>query len=237
MEKLQIELAKLQCHIVDIGSRLLVIFEGRDAAGKGSTIRRVTENLTPRVCTVAALAKPTDRESREWYFQRYAEWLPAQGEMTLFDRSWYNRGVVEKVFDFCSDQQREHFFFQLPQFEDMLVDEGITLVKLWPSVDCAEQLKRFLDRKQDPLKQWKLSQIDIEGLRRWEAYSAAISETLARSHRLSAPWTVILSNNKMRARIAAIQTILGKFDYTRKDAEAIGAVNGAICGGPELLHG
>ena len=237
MDKLQIELAKLQRHIVDSGSRLVVIFEGRDAAGKGSTIRRVTENLNPRICTVAALAKPTDRESREWYFQRYVEWLPAQGEMTLFDRSWYNRGVVEKVFDFCTDQQREHFFFQLPQFEDMLVDEGITLVKLWLSVDRAEQLKRFLDREQDPLKQWKLSQIDIEGLRRWEAYSAAISETLARSHRLSAPWTVILSDDKMRARIAAIQTILGKFDYPQKDAEAIGAVDDAICGGPELLHG
>jgi polyphosphate kinase len=237
IDNLQIELAKLQSHIRKSEARLVAVFEGSDAAGKGGTIRRVTENLNPRVCTVAALAKPTDRESREWYFQRYVEWLPPGGGITLFDRSWYNRGVVEKVFGFCTDPQREHFFFQLPQFEEMLVDEGITLVKFWLSVDRAEQLKRFLARERDPLKQWKLSEIDIEGLKRWDDYTAAIDETLKRSHRLNAPWTVILSDDKKRARIAAIQTILGKFDYAGKDAEAIGEIDTAICGGPDLLNG
>ncbi len=237
MDRLQIELAKLQAHIRQTGRRLVVLFEGRDAAGKGSTIRRVNENLNPRLCTVAALAKPTDRESREWYFQRYIEWLPAGGEITLFDRSWYNRGIVEKVFGFCTDPQREHFFFQLPQFEAMLIDEGIVLVKLWLSVDRAEQLKRFLDRERDPLKQWKLSEIDIEGLKRWDAYTAAIEETLKRSHSLTAPWTVILSDDKKRARIAAIQTILGRFDYKGKDPASIGAIDPTICGGPDLLNG
>ncbi|MDE3238771.1 MAG: polyphosphate kinase 2 [Paracoccaceae bacterium] len=237
MGRLQIELAKLQAHIRDTGKRLVVLFEGRDAAGKGGTIRRVTENLNPRICTIAALQKPTDRESREWYFQRYIEWLPPAGGITLFDRSWYNRGVVEKVFGFCTDQQREHFFFQLPQFEEMLIDEGFVLIKFWLSVDRAEQLKRFLDRERDPLKQWKLSEIDIEGLKKWDDYTAAIDETLKRSHRAGAPWTVILSDDKKRARLAAIQTILGKFDYKGQDHDAIGTIDTAICGGPDLLNG
>ena len=237
MAALQIELAKLQAHIRKTGSRLVVLFEGRDAAGKGGTIRRVTENLNPRVCTVAALQKPTDREAREWYFQRYIEWLPAGGEITLFDRSWYNRGVVEKVFGFCTVKEREHFFAQLPQFEDMLLEEGMVLIKLWLSVDRAEQLKRFLDRERDPLKQWKLSEIDVEGIKRWDAYTQAIDETLSRSHRAAAPWTVVLSDDKKRARIAAIQTILGRFDYAGKNAEAVGVTDVAICGGPELLNG
>lgn len=237
IHKLQIELAKLQAHIRTTGKRLVVLFEGRDAAGKGGTIRRVTENLNPRMCTIAALQKPTDRESREWYFQRYIEWLPPAGAITLFDRSWYNRGVVEKVFGFCSDTQREHFFFQLPQFEEMLIDEGFVLIKFWLSVDRAEQLKRFLDRESDPLKQWKLSEVDIEGLKKWDDYTAAIDETLKRSHRAGAPWTVILSDDKKRARIAAIQTILGKFDYKGKDPDAIGEIDAAICGGPDLLNG
>ena len=237
MDRLQIELAKLQSDIRATGKRLVVLFEGRDAAGKGGTIKVMTEDLNPRACTIAALPKPTDRESREWYFQRYVEWLPAQGEITLFDRSWYNRGVVEKVFGFCTDQQREHFFFQLPQFEEMLVDEGIILVKLWLSVDRAEQLKRFLDRESDPLKQWKLSQIDIDGLKKWDEYTNAITETLSRSHRMNAPWTVVLSDDKMRARIAAIQSILLRVPYKGRDDTAIGEVDSAICGGPGLLHG
>ncbi|OIQ66315.1 polyphosphate kinase 2 (PPK2) [mine drainage metagenome] len=237
MGLLQIELAKLQSDIRVTGKRLVVLFEGRDAAGKGGTIKVMTENLNPRACTVAALPKPTDREAHEWYFQRYIEWLPAGGEITLYDRSWYNRGVVEKVFGFCTDQQREHFFFQLPQFEEMLVDEGIILVKLWLSVDRAEQLKRFLAREDDPLKQWKLSQIDIDGLKKWDDYTAAIEETLTRSHRMNAPWTVVLSDDKMRARIAALQTILGRVDYKGRDLHAIGTIDAAICGGPDLLHG
>lgn len=237
MGRLQIELAKLQSDVQATGKRLVALFEGRDAAGKGSTIRRVNENLNPRVCTVAALPKPTDRESREWYFQRYVHWLPAAGEMTLFDRSWYNRGIVEKVFGFCTEIQREHFFFQLPQFEAMLIDEGIVLVKLWLSVDRAEQLKRFLARERDPLKQWKLSGIDVEGLKRWDEYTSAIDETLKRSHSVTAPWTVILSDDKKRARITVIQTILGRFDYKGKDASAIGEIDDKICGGPNLLNG
>ncbi len=237
LKALQIELAKLQSDLRAHGKRLVVLFEGRDAAGKGGTIKRIRAHLNPRACAVAALDKPSDRESREWYFQRYAAWLPAAGEITLFDRSWYNRGVVEKVFGFVSEREREHFFFQLPQFEDMLVDDGIVLVKLWLSVDRSQQLRRFLARERDPLKQWKLSRLDVDGLARWDAYSEAIAETLARSHRIDAPWTVILSDDKRRARIAAIQTILERMDYAGKDGDAIGRIDGAICGGPDLLDG
>ena len=235
--RLQIELARMQADIRATGKRLAVVFEGRDAAGKGGTIKVISENLNPRACAHVALTKPTEREAHQWYFQRYIEWLPAGGEISLFDRSWYNRGIVEKVFGFCTDAQREHFFYQLPQFEGMLVDEGITLIKIWLSVDRAEQLKRFLDRERDPLKQWKLSQIDIDGLKKWDDYTAAIDETLKRSHRAGAPWTVILSDDKMRARIAAIQTILGQLDYKGKDEAAIGDIDPLICGGPDLLHG
>lgn len=234
LEELQIQLVKMQADLKASGKRLVVVFEGRDAAGKGGTIGAVRMNLNPRVCTVVALSKPSDREAAQWYFQRYVDWLPAKGEIALFDRSWYNRAMIEHVFGFCTPDQRETFFRQLPEFEHMLVDEGIIFLKIWLEVGRAEQLKRFIDREQDQLKQWKLSPIDIEGLGKWEEYSAAIDETMGRSDFDFAPWTVILSDDKKRARIAAIQTILGAVDFAGKDMSVIGTPDGAICGGPAL---
>ena len=237
MKPLQIELVKLQSDLRASGRRMVVVFEGRDAAGKGGSIQRLTENLNPRACTVVALPKPTEREATQWYFQRYVDWLPAAGEITVFDRSWYNRGVVEHVFGFCTPDQREHFFRQLPGFEETLVDEGITLVKIWLNVGRAEQLRRMLARESDPLKQWKLSSIDVKGLERWDAYTDAIRETLERSHTPAAPWTVIRSDDKNRARLAVVQTVLGALDYARKDAGVIGTPDPAICGGPDIWNG
>jgi len=231
---LQIELAKFQAHAKEAGTRVVVVFEGRDAAGKGGTIKRFREHLNPRFARVVALSKPTDKEATQWYFQRYVEQMPSAGEIVLFDRSWYNRGVVEDVFGFCTDDQRAHFFRQVPEFERMLVDEGIHLVKLWLNVGRAEQLRRFLKREGDPLKQWKLSWIDVEGLSKWDAYSQSIRETFDASHTGFAPWTVIRSDDKKRARLAAIRKVLGGLDYAGKNAAAIGAPDAKICGGPEL---
>ena len=236
MEVLQRQLVRLQADIKATGKRLVVVFEGRDAAGKGGSIKRVRENLNPRVARTVALSKPTEREQGEWYFQRYIAHLPTAGEITLFDRSWYNRGVVEKVFGFCSDTQRAAFFRQLPEFEDMFPDEGITLVKIWLNVGQAEQLRRFLARESDPLKQWKLSWIDVEGLKKWDEYTSAIAETFEKSHRDITPWTVIRSDDKKRARIAVIQSILNAVDYDGKDAALIGEIDQNICGGPEIWH-
>ena len=237
MADLQIELVRLQRWVQDSGARVAIVFEGRDAAGKGGTIKRIRENLNPRVARVVALSKPTDKEKSQWYFQRYIDHLPAGGEIVLFDRSWYNRGVVEKVFEFCSDSEREHFFHQVRPFEEMLVDEGITLIKMWLNVGRAEQLRRFLARESDPLKQWKLSWIDVEGLKRWDAYSAAIRETLDRSHTIDAPWTIVRSDDKRRARIEAIRSLLDGLNYDRKDPGAVGKRDESICGGPELWDG
>lgn len=234
MEALQIELVKMQSDIKATGKRLVVVFEGRDAAGKGGTIGAMRENLNPRVATVVALSKPSDREAAQWYFQRYVDWLPAKGEIALFDRSWYNRAMIEHVFGFCTPDQRDKFFRQLPDFERMIVDEGITFIKIWLEVGQAEQLKRFLDREGDPLKQWKLSSIDIDGLSKWAEYSAAIDETMEKSQFKHAPWTVILSDDKKRARIAAIQTVLRAIDYKGRDLNAIGEIDKKICGGPGL---
>uniref|UniRef100_UPI00356A2A51 polyphosphate kinase 2 n=1 Tax=Thalassovita aquimarina TaxID=2785917 RepID=UPI00356A2A51 len=188
----------------------------------------------PRGARVVALSKPPEKEATQWYFQRYVDHLPAGGEIVFFDRSWYNRGVVEKVFGFCTDEQRVHFFGQVPEFEKMLVDEGILLFKFWLNVGRAEQLSRFLARESDPLKQWKLSWIDVEGLKKWDDYSSAISETLSFSHTLHAPWTVIRSDDKRRARLAAMRHVLIAIDYDRKDTRAIGAADTLICGGPDI---
>lgn len=232
MAALQHELVRLQADAKETGKRVVVVFEGRDAAGKGGTIKRFRENLNPRGARVVALSKPTEREQGEWYFQRYVDHLPTAGEIVLFDRSWYNRGVVEHVFGFCTDKQRKHFFRQVPEFEDMLVDEGIILRKLWLNVGRAEQLRRFLKREKDPLKQWKLSWIDVEGLKKWDAYSDAIAETFEQSHRDVAPWTIVRSDDKKRARLAAIRTVLNGIDYVGKgDA---GAADAKICGGPDI---
>lgn len=236
MGQLQLQLVRMMHDVIETGKRVVVVFEGRDAAGKGGTIDRVRDNLNPRSAYVVALPKPTEREAGQWYFQRYAERLPAQGEIALFDRSWYNRGVVEHVFGFVDAARRAAFFRQLPGFEQMLVDDGIILVKLWLNVGRAEQLRRFLDREADPLKQWKLSGIDVDGLAKWDDYSTAIRDTLQRSHSPLVPWTVIRSDDKRRARIAAIQTILTAVDYAGKDRDAIGAIDPAIAGGPELLR-
>lgn len=234
MEALQIELVKMQAGLKASGDRVVVVFEGRDAAGKGGTIGVMRENLNPRFAHVVALSKPTEREAAQWYFQRYVDWLPAKGEMAIFDRSWYNRAMIEHVFGFCTPEQREKFFRQLPEFERMIVDEGIILVKIWLEVGRAEQLKRFLDREQDPLKQWKLSQIDIDGLGKWDAYCEAIDDTMARSDFKFAPWTVVLSDDKKRARIAAVQTVLRAVGYKGRDMGKIGEIDPKICGGTGL---
>ena len=233
-EALQLELAKLQNDVRHSGKRIVILFEGRDAAGKGGTINAFRDNLNPRVAHIVALPKPTEREAGEWYFQRYVAHLPTTGEMTLYDRSWYNRGVVEQVFGFTTPEAREAFFRQLPSFESTLVDEGIHLFKIWLTVGRAEQLRRFLAREQDPLKQWKLSGIDVEGLKRWDDYSQAIHETLIRSHSPIAPWTVIRSDDKYRARLNAIRSVLGALDYDGKDEDAVGEPDPAIVGGPEM---
>lgn len=234
MAALQIQLVKLQSDVKKTGKRIVLVFEGRDAAGKGGTIGALTQNLNPRGAQVVALSKPSDREAGQWYFQRYIDWFPALGEMVIFDRSWYNRGVVEPVFGFCTENQKDAFFQQLPAFEEMIVQEGITFLKFWLDVSRAEQLRRMLARERDPLKQWKLSPIDVEGLGKWEPYSDAIAETLERSHSDHAPWTVIRSDDKKRARIAAVQTLLHAVDYAGKDPRAIGVPDSLICGGPDL---
>jgi len=235
MDELQLNLVRMAADVKETGKRLAVVFEGRDAAGKGGAISRFREHLNPRVARVVALSKPTEREAGEWYFQRYVEELPTAGEIVLFDRSWYNRGVVEHVFGFCTPEQRERFFRQVNDFERMLVNDGIILVKLWLNVDRAEQLRRFLKREKDPRKQWKLSWIDVEGLKRWDAYTDAIVETLTRSHTNTAPWTVIRADDKNRARLASIQTVLQEVEYAGKDGAAV-PPDPTISGGPDTLH-
>lgn len=234
MDALQIELVKLQAWAKQGGHRIVMVFEGRDAAGKGGTIKRFRMNLNPRGARVVALSKPSDKEASQWYFQRYIDHMPAAGEIVFFDRSWYNRGVVEHVFGFCGPEERQHFFSQVPHFERMLVEDGIHLFKFWLNVGRAEQLRRFLKREADPLKQWKLSRIDVEGLAKWDAYSDAISETLTRSHSDLAPWTVIRSDDKKRARLGAIRHLLAQMPYTRKDEGALCEADPQIVGGPGI---
>jgi polyphosphate kinase 2 len=234
MDPLQIELVKLHWDVVTTGKRVVILFEGRDAAGKGSTIERFRENLNPRVARLVALPKPTEWEAGTWYFQRYVYHLPSKGEIVFFDRSWYNRAVVEKVFGFCTDAERELFFRQVPELESALVDDGIIFIKLWLNVGRTEQMRRMLDRARDPLKQWKLSSIDVEGLSRWDDYSAAIRETFARTHLPRTPWTVLRSDDKRRARIAAIQAVLSRIDYEGKIAKVACEPDPRICGTPEI---
>jgi polyphosphate kinase 2 len=232
MAALQIQLVQMQSWLRTTGERVAIVFEGRDAAGKGGTIKRFRENLNPRSAHVVALSKPTEKESGEWYFQRYVKHMPSKGEVVFFDRSWYNRGVVEHVFDFCTPEQRAAWFEQVNAFEKMLIDDGIRLFKIWLNVGRATQLKRFLDRERDPLKQWKLSWIDVEGLSKWEAYTQAIDETLKRSN--DAPWTVIRSDDKKRARVNAIRSVLQGIDY---DGKSLDPIDPNIAGGLNLWHG
>jgi polyphosphate kinase len=230
----QLELIKVQRWLRESGQRLVIVFEGRDAAGKGGTIRRLTENLNPRHARVVALPAPSEPERGQWYFQRYIQHLPTKGEMVLFDRSWYNRAVVEHIFGWCTPEERERFFYQLPEFEDMLVRDGIILVKLWLAIGRAEQLRQFLQRENDPLKQWKLSSTDIDGLDRWDDYSAAIAEMFTRSHRPNTPWTAIWYEDKGRGRLAAMQAVLTRLDYPGKVAAPPDPL---IAGGPEISAG
>ena len=215
--RLQGELVKLQDWVVATGHKIVILFEGRDAAGKGGVIKRITQRLNPRVCRVAALPAPNDRERTQWYFQRYAAHLPAAGEIILFDRSWYNRAGVERVMGFCSDEQYEEFFRTVPEFEKMLVRSGIQLIKYWFSISDDEQHLRFLSRIHDPLKQWKLSPMDMESRRRWEAYTLAKEVMLERTHIPEAPWWVVQGDNKKKARLNCIDHLLSQVAYTEID--------------------
>jgi polyphosphate kinase 2 len=211
--RLQGELVKLQDWVVHSNRKVVILFEGRDAAGKGGVIKRITQRLNPRVCRVTALAAPNDREKSQWYFQRYIAHLPAAGEIMLFDRSWYNRAGVERVMGFCTDQEYEEFFRTVPEFEKMLVRSGIHLVKYWFSITDDEQHARFLGRIRDPLKQWKLSPMDLESRRRWEDYTVAKEAMLERTHILEAPWWVVQAVDKKKARLNTIAHLLSLFPY------------------------
>jgi polyphosphate kinase len=211
--RLQRELVKLQDWVQHTGQKVVILFEGRDAAGKGGAIKRITQRLNPRVCRVVALPAPNDRERTQWYFQRYVPHLPAAGEIVLFDRSWYNRAGVERVMDFCTEDDVEEFFRSVPEFERMLVRSGIRLIKYWFSISDEEQHLRFLGRIHDPLKQWKLSPMDLESRRRWEDYTRAKELMLERTHIQEAPWWVVAADDKKRARLNCIQHLLDHFPY------------------------
>ena len=215
--RLQGELVKLQDWVIATGRKVVILFEGRDAAGKGGVIKRITQRLNPRICRVAALPAPSDRERTQWYFQRYVSHLPAAGEMVLFDRSWYNRAGVERVMGFCSDEQYEAFFRTVPEFEKMLVDSGIQLIKYWFSISDDEQQSRFLGRIHDPLKQWKLSPMDLESRRRWEAYTKAKEIMLERTHIAEAPWWVVQADDKKKARLNCIHHLLEQMPYSETE--------------------
>ena len=215
--RLQAELVKLQDWVVAKGEKVVILFEGRDAAGKGSAIKRITQRLNPRVCRVVALPAPNDRERTQWYFQRYAQHLPAAGEIVLFDRSWYNRAGVERVMGFCTPEEYEEFFRSVPEFERMLVRSGIRLLKYWFSITDEEQYLRFLGRIHDPLKQWKLSPMDLESRRRWEGYTKAKEVMLERSHIPEARWWVVQAVDKKRARLNCIDHLLAQVPYVETE--------------------
>ncbi|HEY2187633.1 MAG TPA: polyphosphate kinase 2 [Caldimonas sp.] len=219
--RLQGELVKLQDWVAATGHRVVVLFEGRDAAGKGGVIKRITQRLNPRVCRVAALPAPNDRERTQWYFQRYVSHLPAGGEIVLFDRSWYNRAGVERVMGFCDDAQYEEFFRSVPEFERMLVRSGIQLLKYWFSITDEEQHLRFLARMHDPLKQWKLSPMDLESRRLWEQYTRAKEIMLERSHIPEAPWWVVQAVDKKKARLNCIAHLLSSMPYEEPEREPV----------------
>lgn len=227
---LQIELLKLQNWVKDTGKRIVIVFEGRDAAGKGGTIKRFTEHLNPRGSSVVALEKPSERERGEWYFQRYVAHLPSAGEIVLFDRSWYNRAGVERVMGYCSEVEYRLFVQQAPEFERMLNDDGISLIKLWFSVSRSEQRTRFLIRRIDPVRQWKLSPTDLASLGRWDDYTQAKEAMFERTDTAWAPWTVIKSNDKKRARIGAMRHVLHLFDYPNRDPASAGPPDPLIVG-------
>ena len=232
---LQIELVKLQNWVKDTGQRVVIVFEGRDAAGKGGTIKRFTEHLNPRGARIVALEKPTERERTQWYFQRYVTHLPTAGEIVMFDRSWYNRAGVERVMGFCTPEEYLEFMREAPEFERMLVNSGIALTKFWFSVSRLEQRTRFVIRQVDPVRQWKLSPMDIESLDKWDDYTTAKEAMFFYTDTEDAPWTVVKSNDKKRARLEAMRHILELFDYDGKDTEVVGKPDRKIIGPPSLL--
>ena len=234
---LQIELVKLQVHAGKAGDRVVVVFEGRDAAGKGSCIGRFREHLNPRTARIVALTKPTETERGQWYFQRYAAELPTAGEIVLFDRSWYNRAGVEQVMGFASDDQVADFLREAPEFEGMLVRDGIRFFKIYLDIGREMQLVRFHERRHDPLKRWKITDMDLAAMERWDAYTHAKEEMFRFTHTAVAPWTVVLANDQRRARLAAIRLVLSAIDYEGKDVEAVGTPDPKIVGqGPEFFQ-
>ncbi|MGD1071661.1 MAG: polyphosphate kinase 2 [Bryobacteraceae bacterium] len=236
IELLQIELVKMQAWVKEVGERIVLIFEGRDAAGKGGTIQRFTENLNPRGAKVVALAKPSDTERGQWYFQRYIEKLPTKGEIVFFDRSWYNRAGVEHVMGFCTPHEYLEFMRQAPEFERMMVRSGIRVFKFWFSVSREEQLRRFLGRAQDPLKQWKLSPMDVESLGRWDSYTKAKEAMLFYTDTADAPWTIVRSDDKNRARLNAMKWVLHAIPYAGKDTDVVTAPDPHIVGSAKTIY-
>ncbi|GAA5206601.1 polyphosphate kinase 2 [Streptomyces thinghirensis] len=232
---LQIELLKMQRWAKETGQRIVVLCEGRDAAGKGGTIQRFTERLNPRGARVVALDKPTEREAGQWYFQRYVAHLPACGEIVFFDRSWYNRAGVERVMGFCTEPQYRQFLQQAPLFEQLLTDDGVLLVKFWFSVSRAEQRTRFAIRQVDPVRRWKLSPTDLSSLDRWDDYTAAKIDMFRATDTPHAPWTVVKNNDKRRGRLEAMRSLLDRFDYPAKDDEAVGSPDPLIVGAADTL--
>ncbi len=232
---LQIELLKLQRWAKETGQRIVVVCEGRDAAGKGGAIKRFTERLNPRGARVVTLDKPTEREAGQWYFQRYVTHLPARGEIVFFDRSWYNRAGVERVMDFCSEEEYQQFLHQAPPFERLLTDDDILLVKFWFSVSRAEQRTRFAIRQVDPVRRWKLSPTDLASLDRWDDYTAAKVEMFRATDTAHAPWTVVKNNDKRRGRLEAMRSLLDRFDYPAKDLAAVGTPDPLIVGAADTL--
>ncbi len=238
LHELQIELLKLQAHVKKSGSRLVVVFEGRDSAGKGGCILRFTEHLNPRQAKVVALSKPTDAERGQWYFQRYVAHMPTRGEIALFDRSWYNRAGVERVMGFADQDQVADFLREAPEFEAMLVRDGVHLLKIYLDIGREMQMKRFHSRRHDPLKQWKLSDIDLVAIAKWEDYTRAQQEMFRFTHTTTSPWVVVLANDQRRARLEAIRLVLRSMEYEGKDVKAIGAIDDKIVGsGPEFFYG
>ena len=217
LEQLQVEMVKLQRWISDTGQRVAVIFEGRDAAGKGGTIKRFIEHMNPRSLRVVALNKPTDLERGQWYFRRYIKELPNAGEIVFFDRSWYNRAVVEPVMGFCTEEQYQQFMRQVPEFENMLFEDGVHVIKLWFSINKEEQSRRFEERRKNPLKNWKLSPVDEKGQEMWERYTYYKEQMFARTHTTFCPWTIIKTNTKKVARLESIRHVLSKFEYQGKE--------------------
>ena len=228
LEKLQVELVKVQFWLQETGHRIISVFEGRDAAGKGGSIHVTRAYLNPRTARIVALNKPTETERGQWYYQRYVANFPTAGEFVMFDRSWYNRAGVEPVMGFCTDEQYEDFLNETPHFEKMVITEGIHFFKFWLSIGREMQIKRFHDRRHDPLKVWKLSPMDIAALNRWDDYSEKRDRMLKETHTDRAPWTVILSNDKRRARINLVRHMLQKLDYAGKDEKVIGEIDDKI---------